>query len=163
MYHLKKLIPDTFRKWRNLQEQLEVIKRKILNHSVEPIVNQLFHRSQEYETKLQGKLKNRGRKNNYEELGPFSIKSNERAPISKDSVLETFLAMVENKIFDIKRAQTRPISNLSKFERTAMNQLRSSNDISVRLQDKGSRFVISDRQAYIDKVESNLNNGSFDV
>ena len=44
-----------------------------------------------------------------------------------------------------------------------MNQLRSSTDISVRLQDKGSRFVISDRQDYIDKVESNLNDGSFDV
>ena len=44
-----------------------------------------------------------------------------------------------------------------------MNQLRSSNDISVRLQDKGSRFAILDRQDYIDKVESNLNDGSFDV
>ena len=44
-----------------------------------------------------------------------------------------------------------------------MNQLHSSNDISVRLQDKGSRFFILDRQDYIDKVESNLNNGSFDV
>ena len=74
--------------------------------------------------------------NNHEELGPFSIKSNKRAPISKDIALETFLATVENKLFDIKRARTRPISNLSKLERTAMNQLRSSNDISVRLQDK---------------------------
>ena len=44
-----------------------------------------------------------------------------------------------------------------------MNQLRSSNDISVRMQDQGCRFVILDRQDYIDKVESNLNDGSFDV
>ena len=44
-----------------------------------------------------------------------------------------------------------------------MNQLRSSNDISVMLQDKGSRFVILDRQDYIDKVESNLKDGSLDV
>ena len=44
-----------------------------------------------------------------------------------------------------------------------MSQLRTSNDICVRLQDKGSRFVILDRQDYIDKVESNLNDGSFDV
>ena len=42
-----------------------------------------------------------------------------------------------------------------------MNQLRSSIDISVRLQDEGSRFVILDGQDYIDKVESNLNDGSF--
>ena len=44
-----------------------------------------------------------------------------------------------------------------------MNQLCSSNDISVRSQDKGSRFVILDRQDYIDKVKSNLNDWSFDV
>ena len=44
-----------------------------------------------------------------------------------------------------------------------MNQLRSSNDTFVRLQDKGSRFVILDRQDYVDKVESNLNDGSFGV
>ena len=31
------------------------------------------------------------------------------------------------------------------------------------LQDKGSRFVILDRNDYIDKVESNLNYGSFDI
>ena len=33
----------------------------------------------------------------------------------------------------------------------------------MRLQDKGSRFVILDRQDYIDKVKSNLNDGSFYV
>ena len=44
-----------------------------------------------------------------------------------------------------------------------MNQLRSSNNFSGRLQNKGSRFIILDRQDYIDKVESNLNDGSFDV
>ena len=71
----------------------------------------------------------------HEELGPFSIKSNKQAPVSKDIALETFLATVENKLFNIKRARTRPINNLSKLERSAMNQLRSSNDISVRLQD----------------------------
>ena len=36
--------------------------------------------------------------NNHEELGPFSIKSNKRAPISKDIAFETFLATVENKL-----------------------------------------------------------------
>ena len=101
--------------------------------------------------------------NYYDELGPFSIKSDRRTPVSKDIALETFLATAKNKLFDIKRARTRPISNLSQLERTAMNQLRSFNDISVKLQDKGSRFVILDRQDYVDKVESNLNDGSFDV
>ena len=62
LYRLNKLIADTFRSWRNLQEQLEVIKRKILNDFVEPIVSQLFQRTQEHQTKLQIKLKNGRRK-----------------------------------------------------------------------------------------------------
>ena len=33
----------------------------------------------------------------------------------------------------------------------------------VRLQDKGPRFVILDRNDYIDNVECNLNDGSFDI
>ena len=45
----------------------------------------------------------------------------------------------------------------------ALCQLHKSKDIVVRLQDKGSRFVILDRNGYIDKVESNLSNGSFDI
>ena len=44
-----------------------------------------------------------------------------------------------------------------------MRLLRTSKDIVVRLQDKSSRFVILDRNDYIDKVESNLNDGSFDL
>ena len=56
----------------------------------------------------------------HEELDPFSIKSNKRAPVSKDIALETFLAAAENKLFDIKRARTRPINNLSKLERSAI-------------------------------------------
>ena len=44
-----------------------------------------------------------------------------------------------------------------------MNRLHSFNDISMSLHYKGSRLFILDRQAYIDKVESNLDDGSFDV
>ena len=33
----------------------------------------------------------------------------------------------------------------------------------VRLQDKGSRLVILDRNDYMDKVERNRNDGSFDI
>ena len=44
-----------------------------------------------------------------------------------------------------------------------LHQLRTSKDIVIRLQDKGSRFVVLDRTDYIDKVESNLGDGSFDL
>ena len=96
-------------------------------------------------------------------LGPLKVKSGARAPVSKDIALETFLATIENKLFDVHRARHYPVSNLSKSEHKTLHRLRTSKDIVVRLQDKGSRFVILDQTDYIDKVESNLNDGSFDL
>ena len=99
-----------------------------------------------------------------DDLGPFNIKSDVRAPVSKDIALETFLAAAEIKLFDAERAARRePKANISRAENMAFCQLRKSKDIIVRLQDKGSRFVILDRNDYIDKVESNLSDGSFDI
>ena len=83
-------------------------------------------------------------------------KTDERAPVSKDIALETFLARIENKLFNADRSRHHPVSNLSKSEHIMLHQLRTSKDIVIRLQDKGSRFVILDRTDYIDKgrVES---------
>ena len=86
-----------------------------------------------------------------------------RAPVSKDITLETFLAAVENKLFDAERARREPKANISRAENMALCQLRKSKDIVIRLQDKGSRFVILDKNDFIDKVESNLSDGSFDI
>ena len=86
-----------------------------------------------------------------------------RAPVSKDITLETFLAAVENKLFDAGRARREPKANISIAENMALCQLRKSKDIVVRLQDKGSRFVVLDKNDYIDKIESNLSDGSFEV
>ena len=97
------------------------------------------------------------------DLGPFKVKRHKRAPVSNDIALETFLATVENKLFDADRASYEPKSNIPKAESKALCKLRSSKDLVVRLQDKGSRFVILDRNDYIDKVELNLNDGSFDI
>ena len=96
-------------------------------------------------------------------LGPFKVKTDARAPVSKDIALETFLATIENKLFDADRTHHHPVSILSKSEHIMLHQLRTSKDIVIRLQDKGSRFVILDRTDYIDKVESNLRDGSFDL
>ena len=87
-------------------------------------------------------------------LGPFKVKSSARAPVSKDVVLETFLAAIENKLFDVHRACHCPVSNLSKSQHKTLHQLHTFKDIVVTLQDKGSRYVILDRTDYIDKVES---------
>ena len=42
------------------------------------------------------------------DLGPFKVKSHTRALVSKDIVLETYLAAVENKLFDADRASHSP-------------------------------------------------------
>ena len=73
------------------------------------------------------------------------------------------MATIENKLFDADRARHHPVSNLSKSEHIMLHQRRTSKDIVIRLQDKGSRFVILDRTDYIDQVESNLRDGSFDL
>ena len=65
-----------------------------------------------------------------------------RASVSTDIALETFLAAVENKLFDTERARREPKANISRAENMALCQLRKSKDIVVRLQDKGFRFVI---------------------
>ena len=95
-----------------------------------------------------------------DDLGPFKVKSHTHAPVSEDIALETFLATVENKLFDADKASHESNSNISKAENKALCQLRSSKDFVVRLQDKGSRFVILDKNDYIDKVEHNLNDVS---
>ena len=66
----------------------------------------------------------------------------------------TFLATVENKLFDAERARREPKANISRAENMALCQLRKSKDIVVRLQDKGYRFVILDRNDYIDKLKA---------
>ena len=83
--------------------------------------------------------------------------------MGKDIALEIFLATIENKLFDAESALRKPRDSISRDENMALCQLRKSKDIVVRLQDKVSRFVILERNDYIDKVESNLSDGSFDI
>ena len=74
------------------------------------------------------------------DLGPFNVKGHTSAPVSEDIALETFLANVENELFDADRADYEPKSNISKAENKVLCKLCSSKDLVVRLQDKGSRF-----------------------
>ena len=67
-----------------------------------------------------------------DDLGPFKIKSNVRALVSKDIALETFLATVENELFDAERALREPKANISRAENMALCKLSKSKDIVVR-------------------------------
>ena len=51
--------------------------------------------------------------------------------------------------------------NLSKDEKAALKDIRNWDKHVVRVQDKGSRFVVLDNEDYIKKVEYQINRSSF--
>ena len=49
-----------------------------------------------------------------DDVGPFNIKSDVRAPVNKDIALEIFLATIENKLIDAEIARGEPEANISR-------------------------------------------------
>ena len=50
---------------------------------------------------------------------------------------------------------------LSKDEKAALKDIRNWDKNVVRVQDKGSRFVVMDNEDYVKKVEHQINRSSF--
>ena len=79
-----------------------------------------------------------------------------KPPPSRYPELELFLSSVRRDLINprnIKLAR----DNLTKGERVALKQLRNS-DVVVRIQDKGSRFVLIEKGEYEDKMFGQLQN-----
>ena len=64
---------------------------------------------------------------------------------------ELFLEFVERDIFHPDNAKFK--CNLTTDERNAMRDLVNNKDIVIRIQDKGSRFVLLNSTDYVDKME----------
>ena len=73
------------------------------------------------------------------------------APWSEDQALGLFLQLIENDIFHPDLAKTQYRSNLSIYERNELYSLQDNKDIAVRIQDKGSRFVVVNTSEYTEK------------
>ena len=89
-------------------------------------------------------------------LPPIPGKKSWKPPISKFPELELFLSNVRKDIFNprnIRKSQ----DNLSKGERSALKELKNS-DVTIRIQDKGSRFALINSNEYNDKMLGQLNN-----
>ena len=72
--------------------------------------------------------------------------------------VEMFLNIVKNDI--LKPANLRTTKdNLTREERLALRPLKSSENV-IRIQDKGSRFVVLSQQEYQNKIPGHLNNDS---
>ena len=76
-------------------------------------------------------------------------------------------AIVQSYLFRVKELfnpnNIRKIrNNLNKEEKLAFKEMKSWDDKVIRVQDKGSRFVVLDTNSYIEKVEHQINRSSFD-
>ena len=90
----------------------------------------------------------------------FKLPSDKDAPRSSDQALELFLKLVENDLFHPDIAKTKFKPNLAIEEQDALRYLRSNKDIAIRIQDKGSRFVIPNKTDYVDKMDRYLRNNA---
>ena len=80
-----------------------------------------------------------------------------KPPTSRYPELELFLANVRRDLINpdnIRQAR----DNLSKKERAALKELKNDSNVVIRIQDKGSRFVLIDVKDYEEKMFGQLNN-----
>ena len=83
-----------------------------------------------------------------------------RAKETNIKSLELFIENIEKDIFDTAAVRNvRP--NISKEEKEALKEIRSWNNQTVRVQDKGSRFVILDNNDYEQKIQTQIDRSSF--
>ena len=89
-------------------------------------------------------------------LPPIPGKKAWKPPISKFPELELFLSSVRKDILNPRKIRNSQ-DNLSKGERSALRELKNS-DVTIRIQDKGSRFALINSKEYNDKMLGQLNN-----
>ena len=71
-----------------------------------------------------------------------------------------FIEKIEKDLFNPENVK-KVRHNLSKDEKAALKDIRYWDKNVVRVQDKGSRFVVLDNEDYIKKVEDQINRSSF--
>ena len=81
---------------------------------------------------------------------------NWRPPLSKYPELELFLSHIRKDILNPNSIKFTK-DNLSKRERIALRKLKNSTTV-IRIQDKGSRFVLLSSADYEEKMFGHLNN-----
>ena len=74
--------------------------------------------------------------------------------------MELFIENIEKDIFDTAAVRNvRP--NILKEEKEALKEIRSWNNQTVRVQDKGSCFAILDKNDYEQKLQTQIDRSSF--
>ena len=104
----------------------------------------------------------RDNSNNNEQVPKKKYKTNNlcRSKETKNQHLETFIDTIEKQLFEPKNIK-RVRSNLIYEERKASAELKSMENTVVRIQDKGSRFLLLTNEDYKNKVEHQIARSSF--
>ena len=74
--------------------------------------------------------------------------------------LELFIEAMENDLFNPINIR-KPRNNLNKNEKLALKEIKSWDDKVIRVQDKGSRFVVLSNNDYESKVQHQIDSSSF--
>ncbi|XP_068675647.1 uncharacterized protein [Montipora foliosa] len=80
-----------------------------------------------------------------------------KAPVSKFPEVELFLESVKNDLFNPSNFSIVP-DNLTAGERRALSKLKTLDQQVIKIQDKGSKFVILDQTEFSDKMLGQLEN-----
>ena len=72
-----------------------------------------------------------------------------------------FTEKIEKDLFNPENVQ-KVRHNLSKDEKAALKYIRNWDKNVVRVQDKGSRFVVLDNEDYVKKVKHQINRSFFE-
>ena len=91
-----------------------------------------------------------------------TVSVNYRVTPTKSKSFEAFVEAVERDLFDPSNIQT-SYSNLTNNERKAMKEIITCEENSIRVQDKGSRFVVLNSSDYVSKIEEQIQRSSFTV
>ena len=84
-----------------------------------------------------------------------------RSKPNANNSVELFIKSIEKELFNPNNIR-KIRNNLNKEEKLAFKEMKSWDDKVIRVQDKGSRFVVLDTNSYIEKVEHQINRSSFD-
>ena len=87
----------------------------------------------------------------YEKFRPKSTFN----PRNKDTVIETYLSSLEERLLDIDISSKR-FNNLTKEERNALYNLRDDPTVIIKGADKGSAMVVWDRGDYLKEASKQL-------
>ena len=79
---------------------------------------------------------------------------------TKCKSLELFIEAMENDLFNPRNIR-KPRNNLNKNEKLALKEIKSWDDKVIRVQDKGSRFVVLSNDDYESKVQHQIERSSF--